>query len=356
MRAERWLANERDGIERATEAGGAWLSVRERAERAAVVRETLSQFGWRWIAQRTIKPRTRIHYETIFREHIEPKLGTIAIANLTPQTIRNWYATTLVDRPTYRSHAYGLLKSILETAVKDGLLTTNPCQITGAGTSKTKTAAVIPSVAELTEIAEKIEPKFKALILISAWCGLRFGEVTELRRKDIGDNAEIISVARGATHRTIKQAGPGGSRCMISTPKNGKPRTVVVPPHVRPAIIDHLANHVGNEPDSLLFAPVRGGCHLSDKVIRDALAPTLKSVGLHHVRIHDLRHFAGSQVARVGNVVETMNHLGHSSVSASLRYQHMVSGRDIEIAEALSALATTPKLAVVADRQAEAAS
>ena len=198
--------------------------------------------------------------------------------------------------------------------MKDGLLSANPCQINGAGSVRSKTQAVIPTVEQLAEIAEKIEPKFKAYVLISAWCGLRFGEVTELRRKDIGENAEVISVARGVTHRTAKQAGEGGDRCMISTPKNGKPRNVVVPPHIRSAIMDHLANHVGPEPDSLLFAPVRGGCHLCDKVVRDALAPALKSVGLQHVRIHDLRHFAGSQVARVGNLIETMNHLGHSSV------------------------------------------
>jgi len=107
--------------------------------------------------------------------------------------------------------------------------------------------------------------------------------------------------------------------------------------------MDHLPNHVGNQPDSLLFAPVRGGCHLSDKVIRDALAPALKSVGLHHVRIHDLRYFAGTQTARVGNVVETMGRLGHSSVGASMRYQHLVSGRDVEIADALSQLARISK-------------
>src|ERR1700752_1996114 len=104
--------------------------------------------------------------------------------------------------------------------------------------------------------------------------------------------------------------------------------------------MDYLPNYVGNQPDSLLFAPVRGGCHLSDKVIRDALAPALKSVGLHHVRIHDLRHFAGTQTARVGNLVETMGRLGHSTVTASLRYQHQVNGRDVEVAAALSALAT----------------
>ena len=55
--------------------------------------------------------------------------------------------------------------------------------------------------------------------------------------------------------------------------------------------------------------------------------------------MHDLRHFAGTQVARVGSLAETMSHLGHSTVSASMRYQHMVSGRDAEIAAALSKLA-----------------
>jgi hypothetical protein len=170
MRAERWLANERDLIERAAESGEPWLTPAQRAAKAAVVAEPLSEYGKRWIAQRNIKARTRIHYETIFREHIEPKLGGIAIANLTPAVVRSWYAQTLIDRPTYRAHSYGLLKSILETATKDGLLSANPCHIDGAGSARSKTQAVIPTVEQLSEIAEKIEPKFKAYVLISAWC------------------------------------------------------------------------------------------------------------------------------------------------------------------------------------------
>jgi len=60
-----------------------------------------------------------------------------------------------------------------------------------------------------------------------------------------------------------------------------------------------------------------------------------------------LRHFAGTQTARVANLVETMGRLGHSTVAASLLYQQRVSGRDVEIAEALSRLAEG---AVVPDR------
>jgi hypothetical protein len=44
----------------------------------------------------------------------------------------------------------------------------------------------------------------------------------------------------------------------------------------------------------------------------------------------------------VGSLAQTMAHLGHTTVGASLRYQHMVSGRAAEIAEALSKSAESP--------------
>jgi integrase len=44
---------------------------------------------------------------------------------------------------------------------------------------------VIPTIPQLAALADAIDERFKALILIAAWTGLRFGEVIELRRKDI---------------------------------------------------------------------------------------------------------------------------------------------------------------------------
>ncbi|MGO9928519.1 MAG: hypothetical protein ACLPLP_20965 [Mycobacterium sp.] len=88
-------------------------------------------------------------------------------------------------------------------------------------------------------------------MLLSAWCGLRFGEVTELRRKDVGADAATLHVARGVTHH-------GG--CHIDTPKSGKGRTVVVPPHIRGDLLHHLDTFVAKDPGALLFAPIRGGC------------------------------------------------------------------------------------------------
>jgi integrase len=95
---------------------------------------------------------------------------------------------------------------------------------------------------------------------------------------------------------------------------------------------------VDPSPDALLF-PAPKACHYSERTFRDAFALALKSVGKQGVRIHDLRHAAGTMAAMVGNLVETKERLGHATTAASMRYQHVAHGRAAEIADQLSELA-----------------
>ena len=66
-----------------------------------------------------------------------------------------------IETPTLRSHCYGLLRTILGTAASDGKLAANPCNVKGAGNTK------------------RVEK------MLAAWCAMRFGELTELRRRDL---------------------------------------------------------------------------------------------------------------------------------------------------------------------------
>jgi integrase len=355
IEAEEWLTAEWRAIENAHSAlpstavndgsaSGAWLSP---AQRQAVMYEslksavTLADYAIEWIQQRPLKPRTRIHYTRILANHIAPELGSISISNLRPARVRSWYATALVDKPTMRRHAYQLLHAICATAVDDELLRSNPCKIKGATAVKSRRDAVVPSVEELAIIADTIRPKLKAYLLISAWCGLRFGEATELRRKDIhytkdhDHGPDMIAVKRAVAHRR----GEDGRRCRIDTPKSGRTRRVVIPPHIRQAIDEHLERFVDPDPEALLFVPARGGCHVDGRVMRAAMRTACHAADVSGMRLHDLRHFAGTMTAQVSNLVETMERLGHSTPAASLRYQGQVSGRNVEIAESLSALA-----------------
>jgi integrase len=331
-RAEGWLADERRLIENCD-----WTppAVREATRTAKAT--SLADYAEQWLADRPIKERTRVHYRALLHDRIVPALGALPLAYLTSPTVRAWHASTAPDAPTLKAHAYGLLHAICETAVTDGLLAANPCTIRGAGRTHPKRDPVILDVAEAAALADAITLRYRALVLILAWTGLRWGEATELRRRDIGPGAETISVARGVTHR---------QGCRVSSPKSGKRRRVAVPPHIRADIKHHLDTFVNAEPDALCFPAPRGSrCgHLTDRTFRYHFTPALAKIGRDGVRkpaptVHGLRHFAGTQAARVGNLVEVMAMLGHSTPTTSLRYQSIASGRPAEVADALSALA-----------------
>jgi integrase len=286
--AERWLAEERrllDGVED-------WSPPAVREVVAKVVGETVTVYGKRWIAERNVKPRTRALYESQFTHHVEPDLGAVQIRHMTPERVRQWYVGLGSEHPRRNSQVYGLLHSIMATAVKDGLLQANPCQIERAMSTSRKREPKILDVPDVDKLAgnEKMPERYRALVLLSAWCGLRWGEVIELRRRDVSTDAATLTIARAVTHH---------GECHIDTPKSGKSRNVVIPPHIRPAVKHHLEAHTKPEDDALLFTPVRGGCHLNDKVFADSyFKPTLTVIEREGVRVHDLRHFAGTMTSR----------------------------------------------------------
>ncbi|MCH9732265.1 MAG: site-specific integrase [Actinomycetia bacterium] len=324
---EAWLAAERRAIE-----VGTWTPPALRTDARTARAVTVAEFTGTWIEQRSLKPRTKSGYEDLLRLHIGPTtLGRTAVSSVTGQAVRNWHAGLGDDYPTRNKHAYGLLHAVLETAVTDELLASNPARVHRAMNVSRKREPVILTVKQLATVADEVPDNLRAFVLISAWCGLRWGEAIELRRGDIGEGCEIITVARAATHR-------GG--CRIDVPKSGKIRSVVVPPHIRGDIKHHLDAYVeSKDADALVFEPTRGGHHLNDKVARAALEPALQRVDVKSLRIHDLRHFAGTVAANVGSLPETMARLGHSTQKASLQYQGRVSGADIVVAEELSRMA-----------------
>lgn len=327
MDAEHWLSDERRRIER-----DEWTppALRVAAQRVKAV--TVGEYADAWVEHRNVKPRTRSMYKDLLRLHIKPKLGKIPVKNLTSDAVRAWYSSLGSEHTRRNSHCYGLLHAVMNTAVTDGLIDRNPCNLPRVMNPSRKREPTILSVEEVAALADAIRPeRLKALVLLSAWCGVRWGEVSELRRKDFTEDCTVLTVARAVTRRD--------GEYRVDTPKSGKGRAVVIPPHIRDTIKRHLAANVGESPEALLFPAASGG-HMNDRVFsREYFAKALKSIKREQVRVHDLRHFAGTQTARVGNLVETMGRLGHSTVKASLSYQAIVTGRDHEVAAALSRLA-----------------
>ena len=87
------------------------------------------------------------------------------LRHLTPAAVRSWYSALNPARRTANSHAYSLLHGICATAVGDGLLTDNPCEIKRAMNTPRQRQPVILKVDEMAALADAIEPHACA-----PWC------------------------------------------------------------------------------------------------------------------------------------------------------------------------------------------
>jgi integrase len=115
---------------------------------------------------------------------------------------------------------------------------------------------------------------------------------------------------------------------------------VAIPPHILPAVADHLAEHVGPGPDALLF-PSAYARHIATATVYAAYFPAREAAGRPDLRFHDLRHTGATLAAQTGaTLADLMNRLGHSTVGAAMRYQHTTRERDAMIAERMTAQAT----------------
>ena len=74
-----------------------------------------------------------------------------------------------------------LLKTLCNDAVADGLLAQNPCAIRGTSVERSPERPVV-TVGQVNALAEAIEGRYRAMVLLGAFCGLRLGELLALRR------------------------------------------------------------------------------------------------------------------------------------------------------------------------------
>jgi integrase len=293
---------------------------------------TVAAYAGEWLAHRDLKDRTRAHYAKLLTRIAGPPLGKVPLKSVTADDVRAWYAKLDKSTPVQRAHIYGLLRTILGDAVRDGKLTAQPCNIRGAGSAK-RTVTIRPATMdELRKLVDNTPAQFQAMVLLASWCAMRFGELTELRRRDIDPDAGVIRIRRAV----VRVSG----EFRIGAPKSDAgSRDVHIPPHIMPAIRAHLVEHVGPDADALLF-PAKHGGHLAPGSMARWFYPARAAAGRDDLRFHDLRHSGAVLAAQSGaTLAELQGRLGHSTPQAALRYQHVAEGRDRVIAARLSELA-----------------
>lgn len=335
--AGRWLASvETD------QARGAWVDPR-------AGKTPFADYARIWLGgQARITRRTREIYEAQLRLHVLPvihpdvcPLGEVALADLTPDLVRDWYAALVACRsPSVAAKAYTRLRQILTAALNDDRIAKNPCRIAQGGVEHHPEQRFV-TMAELHQLAEATPDRYRALILTAGLAGLRAGELFALRWVDVDLDDAVITVRR-------KRLRLASGEVIEDDPKSrADRRRVALPASLVAELRRHRAMH-GEvaEPDDYVFTSATSVPMERSNFRSRVWLPATRAAGLSGLRFHDLRHVAAtlttssSSSSRTGATTkELMARLGHASARASLIYQHAAEDRDRRIAEGLDRMA-----------------
>jgi integrase len=140
------------------------------------------------------------------------------------------------------------------------------------------------SQAEVERLVEQTPDPYKALILVGAYAGLRWGEAAGLTRAS-------IDAARSRITITSTAVQVGGKVTLGHEPKTPRyKRTIPVARSVMRRLDQHLATYVEPGSGALVFTASKGGPLFRGTFTRDIWRPAVQRAGLAGITFHGLRH------------------------------------------------------------------
>lgn len=294
-------------------------------------RVTISELAAVWLEDQAavLKPSSMHPLESCWRVHVQPRWGTIRVSAVRYSDARSWvtelsrtHSATMVIR------AYGILATVLDVAVRDRRINENP--IRGIKLPRKQPKRRVYLTHSQVELLAT-QAQMPELVLFLAYTGLRWGEATGLRVRDVDPQRHRAHVQENAV--MVNGAIHTG------TPKTHASRSVPYPDFLDAAI---RANLRGKSFDQLVFGS--GAAHLRLPNSQDgwfaAAVRRAQRIDPDFPRIspHDLRHTAASLAISAGaNVKAIQRMLGHASAAMTLDTYDDLFDDDLDyVAEALS--------------------
>ena len=204
------------------------------------------------------------------------------------------------------------------------------CRIKGAGQEQSAERPVL-TIAGVYALANAIDQRYRALVLLGTFASLRWAELAALRPGDIDLESCTIRVERPL----IEQLGGGSA---FGPPKSRAGRRTVPFPDILKAEseTDILGRLDQANAEALVFASPMGGPLRHADFYRRVWVPTTAKADLPGIRFHDLRHAGNALTAEAGaSLRELMDRMGHSSTRAGQIYQHSSGERQRKLADAV---------------------
>ena len=291
------------------------------------------------------KPSTITSYRRLAALHITPTLGEREVQRLTPNDLRALYSQLGKKlAPSSVRLVHAVLSGALASAVRDGLLTANPCARAKPPKRSGDDDEIgqVWSEDELRRFLDHVrDDRLYALWLTLAATGCRRGEVLALRWADLSPAGEISIRATITRHHD-----QDGWHCSTGTPKTGGTRRIALDPatatvlreHKRRQAAERLAFGPGWTDLGLIFVRANG-TPIPPPQVGKAFNAHVTRAGLPRIRLHDLRHSVASHLlARGVPIAAVAGRLGHSVTTCERTYKHHIPSADAAAAAVMAAV------------------
>jgi integrase len=287
---------------------------------------------WMGFSSFTVKPTTVASYQSLLRSLILPTFGDLPLGDVDGLMVRRWISEMSgagLSASRIRQ-AHRLLSQLFRSGVECRLIDLDPC--TGVKLPRVKASETLfLNPREVERLAGAVPLRYRALIHVLAYGGLRWGEAAAVRRKRIDPDSARITVAESL-------ADVNGTLHFGET-KTNRIRNVAIPAF----LVEDLRAHLGTiqeDQEALVFTSPTGSPLRISNFRRRVWWPGLKRAGLpDELRIHDLRHTCATMlISRGVHPKAIQHHLGHSSIDITMdRYGHLLSEQFDELAAQLDA-------------------
>lgn len=293
-----------------------------------------------------IREATQERYWNHIRFHIIPEIGIIKLTKLTGRQVQTMYNNVRdhgrVKRgpndkrdsslsPSYIRSLHRMLHMAMDRAVKEQLILRNPCDDVILPKVDRKEMKILKPENIKAYLEEADRRGVLPMMFLELCSGLRKGELIALLWTDLDIQNKTISVSKQASR--VKGGG-----VKVTVPKTNT--SVRVEPIPQEAIDLLIAEHEKHPDNPCMFpSPVTGGMYYPDAV--NALnTKILKSLGLEHIRFHDLRHTFATMALQSGVDIRTVSGmLGHADPGFTLRtYTHTTDPMQVKAAETIGSI------------------
>ncbi len=273
-------------------------------------RKTVAELWDHFLKTSRARPSTRAWYTARWTKHVKPIFGIRKIGTIKRSEIEEFYAdleakTSLATRRAVQQ----LVHKLLAVAVRSEWLQRNPADGIEMPAARTRQPRFLTEN-EVRKIADEVPHRYRVLVWTLAVAGLRVGEATALRVKDINGTIRV------------RENSPevGGRKIIGPTKTDGSERIVPVPPFLRQLLHDHLDQFQPRwrfTPDAFVFTGEHGGQVRQGNFRKRVFQQAARRVKLNPVpTVHDLRHSSASLWLKAGlSTFEVAKLLGHSTTA-----------------------------------------